>query len=180
MALQEILRQVEQAGQGEADAINSATAKEVAAILSEGKAEGEQVAADITVETQRKIEQLERQELPAAELEVKRARLDAQRQVLETTRQEALKRLNSLSSSELKQVYQGLLAGVPAGGTLRCRKADAKLLGKLASQDLGEPIDEAGFIIENDEYRLDFRFSTLVEREWQTQLPAVSEELFGK
>ena len=64
MALQEILRQVEQAGQGEADAINSATAKEVAAILSEGDAEGEQVAADITVETQRKIEQLERQELP--------------------------------------------------------------------------------------------------------------------
>ena len=180
MALQEILRQVERAGQGEADAISSAAAKEAAAILSEGDAEGEQVAADIAVETQRKIEQLERQELPPAELEVKRARLEAQRQGLETTRQEELKQPDSLSASELKQVYQGLLTGVPAGGTLRCRKADAKLLGKLASQELGEPIDEAGFIIENDEYRLDFRFSMLVEREWQTQLPAVSEELFGR
>ena len=69
---------------------------------------------------------------------------------------------------------------MPAGGTLSCRKADAKLLGKLASQKLGELIEEAGFIIETDAYRLDFRFSTLVEREWQAQLPTVSEALFGK
>ena len=69
---------------------------------------------------------------------------------------------------------------MPAGGTRRCRQVDAKLLGKLASQKLGEPIEEAGFIIETDEYRLDFRFSTLVEREWQAQLPAVSGVLFSK
>ncbi len=43
MALQEILRQVEQAGRGEADAISTATRAEAEAILSEGKAEGEQV-----------------------------------------------------------------------------------------------------------------------------------------
>ena len=180
MALQEILRQVEQAGQGEADAISGATAKEVASILSEGKDEGKQVAADIATDTTHQAEQLARQELPAAELEVKRARLDAQRQVLEATRRDALERLDNLTAAELKQVYQALLAGVPAGGTLRCRQVDAKLLGKLASQKLGEPIEEAGFIIETDEYRLDFRFSTLVEREWQAQLPTVSGVLFGK
>ena len=180
MALQEILRQVEQTGQGEADAISGATAKEVASILSEGKDEGKQVAADIATDTKHQAEQLERQELPAAELEVKRARLDAQRQVLDATRRDALERLDNLTAAELKQVYQALLAGVPAGGTLRCRQVDAKLLGKLASQKLGEPIEEAGFIIETDEYRLDFRFSTLVEREWQAQLPTVSGVLFGK
>ena len=180
MALQEILRQVEQAGQGEADAITTATRAETEAILSKGQAEGEQVAADIAADTKRQAEQLERQELPAAELEVKRARLDAQRQVLEATRHDALERLDSLMAAELEQVYQALLAGVPASGTLRCRQADAKLLGKLASQKLGEPIEEVGFIIETDEYRLDFRFSTLVEREWQVQLPAMSEVLFGK
>ena len=70
MALQEILRQVERAGQGEADAISSATAKEVAAILSEGDAEGEQVAEDIYVETLRIMELVEGLYLPAAELEV--------------------------------------------------------------------------------------------------------------
>ena len=180
MALQEILRQVEQAGQGEADAITTATRTEAEGILSEGKAEGKQVADAIAAAGKQQAEQLERQELPAAELEVKRARLDAQRQVLEATRQDALERLDNLTAAELEQVYRALLADVPAGGTLSCRKADAKLLGKLASQKLGEPIEEAGFIIETDEYRLDFRFSTLVEREWQVQLPAMSEVLFGK
>ena len=180
MALQEILRQVEQAGRGEADAISTATRAEAEAILSEGKAEGEQVTGVIAAASKQQAEQLERQELPAAELEVKRARLDAQRQVLEATRQDALERLNSLTATELEQVYRALLVDVPAGGTLRCRKADAKLLGKLASQKLDKPIEEAGFIIETDAYRLDFRFSTLVEREWQAQLPTVSEALFGK
>ncbi len=180
MALQEILRQVEQAGRGEADAITTATRTEAEGILSEGEAEGKQVADAIAAAGKQQAEQLERQKLPAAELEVKRARLDAQRQVLEATRQDALERLDSLTAAELEQVYRALLADVPAGGTLNCRKADTKLLGKLASQKLGEPIEEAGFIIETAEYRLDFRFSTLVEREWQTQLPTVSEALFGK
>ena len=81
MALQEILRQVEQAGQGEADAITTATRTEAEGILSEGKAEGKQVADAIAAAGKQQAEQLERQELPAAELEVKRARLDAQRQV---------------------------------------------------------------------------------------------------
>ncbi|MAH17408.1 MAG: hypothetical protein CL960_02780 [Euryarchaeota archaeon] len=180
MALQEILRQVEQAGRGEADAIATATRTEAEGILSEGKDEGKQVADAIAAAGKQQAGQLERQELPAAELEVERARLDAQRQVLEATRQDALERLDSLTAAELERVYRALLADVPAGGTLRCRKADAKLLGKLASQKLGEPIAEAGFIIETDAYRLDFRFSTLVEREWQAQLPTVSEALFGK
>ena len=180
MALQEILRQVEQAGRGEADAITTATRTEAESILSEGKAEGKQVADAIAAAGKQQAEQLERQELPAAELEVKRARLDAQRQVLEATRQDALERLDGLTAAELEQVYRALLADVPAGGTLSCRKADAKLLGKLASQKLGEPIEEAGFIIETAEYRLDFRFSTLLEREWQAQLATVSGALFGK
>ena len=42
------------------------------------------------------------------------------------------------------------------------------------------PIFEPGFIVETKDYRLDFRFRTLVEKVWQDNLPAVSEELFGK
>ena len=68
MALQEILRQVEQAGRGEADAITTATRTEAEGILSEGKAEGKQVANAITAAGKQQAEQLERQELPAAEL----------------------------------------------------------------------------------------------------------------
>jgi vacuolar-type H+-ATPase subunit E/Vma4 len=45
---------------------------------------------------------------------------------------------------------------------------------------MGSSISEPGFIVETKDYRLDFRFSTLVEKVWQDNLPVVSEELFGK
>jgi len=44
----------------------------------------------------------------------------------------------------------------------------------------GGNIDEIGFIIEAVDFRLDFRFVTLVERAWQDNLSLVSEVLFTK
>ena len=58
--------------------------------------------------------------------------------------------------------------------------ADATLVGKLTNVKLGTPINEPGFVVETKDYRLDFRFSTLVEKVWQDNLPVVSEDLFGK
>ena len=69
---------------------------------------------------------------------------------------------------------------LPKGGTLHCRKEDASLIGKFSKLKMGSSIDEPGFIVETPDYRLDFRFSTLVEKAWQDHLSIVSEELFGK
>jgi len=54
------------------------------------------------------------------------------------------------------------------------------LVGKLTSTKMGTSISEPGFIVETKDYRLDFRFSTLVEKVWQDNLPVVSGDLFGK
>ena len=72
------------------------------------------------------------------------------------------------------------MSNLPEGGTLHCRKEDANLIKKLSKLKMGSSIGEPGFIVENPDYRLDFRFSTLVEKAWQDHLPIVSEELFGK
>jgi len=63
---------------------------------------------------------------------------------------------------------------------LHCRKEDASLIGKFSKLKMGYSINEPGFIVETPDYRLDFRFSTLVEKAWQDHLPIVSEELFSK
>ena len=53
-------------------------------------------------------------------------------------------------------------------------------VGKLTSTKMGISINEPGFVVETKDYRLDFRFSTLVEKVWQDNLPVVSGDLFGK
>ena len=111
---------------------------------------------------------------------MKRNRLDAQRRALEETRQKVHTKLGKLGKSDLEKVYKKLVSNLPKDGTLHCRKEDAALLGKLTSTKMGTFISEPGFIVETKDYRLDFRFSTLVEKVWQDNLPVVSEELFGK
>ena len=88
--------------------------------------------------------------------------------------------LGKLSKSELEKVYKKLVSNLPKEGTLHCRKEDAALVGKLTKVKLGSPIDGPGFVVETKDYRVDYRFSTLVEKVWQDHLPIVSEELFGK
>jgi vacuolar-type H+-ATPase subunit E/Vma4 len=180
MALQEILSQVEKAGQKQVEDIRKATNSEVESKLSEARDKGKEIAEEIASETRRQIEQLESQEIPAAELEVKRNRLDSQRRALESTRKIVLANLGKLSKSDLEKVYKKLVSNLPKEGTLHCRKEDAALVGKLTKVKLGSPIDGPGFVVETKDYRLDYRFSTLVEKVWQENLPVVSEELFGK
>ena len=180
MALQEILNQVEKTGQKQVEDIRKSTSSEVESILSEADEKGKAIATEIANETKRQIEQLEQQEIPAAELEVKRNRLDAQRRALEETRLKVHVKLGKLGKSNLEKVYKKLVSNLPKEGTLHCRKEDAALIGKLTSTKMGTSINEPGFVVETKDYRLDFRFSTLVEKVWQDNLPAVSEELFGK
>ncbi len=51
---------------------------------------------------------------------------------------------------------------------------------KISKLSNGGHIDDLGFVVEAGEYRLDFRFSTLVDSSWQNHLSMVSEVLFTK
>jgi len=115
MALQEILSQVEETGQKQVEEIRTKTKSEVEAKLSDARDKGNAISKEIAVETLRQIEQLEQQEIPAAELEVKRSRLDAQRRALEETRKEVFDKLEKLGKADLEKVYKKLLSNLPKG-----------------------------------------------------------------
>ncbi len=179
MSLTEILQQVEASGQRQAEATAAEAREAVERIAAEARAEGERLAEEIAAETERRIAVLEQREIPTAELEVTRRRLTMRRELLNDFQAAALERLAQLSGDDLAEFYRRLLADAPAQGTLCCRKADAKLLGELCKLPQGVPLDEPGLIIETDNYRLDYRFATLVAQAWQEHLPAVNEILFS-
>ena len=84
------------------------------------------------------------------------------------------------SKKELEKIYSNLLTQVPKEGKLFCRKKDEALFKKISKLKSGGNIDDLGFLVEAGEYRLDFRFSTLVNSSWQNHLSMVSEVLFTK
>ena len=180
MGLEEILKQVEETGKEKAAAIRKETVEEVEARMKEASKESENVVSQIKSETARRIEQLKQQEIPAAELEVKRNLLEMQKDLLSQTKTRVMEKLEGLSSKELEKIYSNLLTQVPKEGKLFCRKKDQAIFKKISKLSNGGTIDDLGFLVEAGEYRLDFRFSTLVNSSWHNHLSMVSEVLFTK
>ena len=83
-------------------------------------------------------------------------------------------------SKDLKKIYSSLLKDAPKNGKLFCRKKDKSLFKGITKLSQSGEITDLGFIIESGDYRLDYRFSTLVEGQWQENLPMVSEALFAE
>ena len=132
MGLEEILKQVEETGKEKAAAIRKETVEEVEAKMKEASKESENVVSQIKSETSRRIEQLKQQEIPAAELEVKRNLLEMQKDLLSQTKTRVMEKLEGLSSKELEKIYSNLLTQVPKEGKLFCRKKDEALFKKIS------------------------------------------------
>ena len=180
MGLEEILKQVEETGKEKAADIRKATVEEVEAKMKEASKESNDLVSQIESETSRRIEQLKQQEIPAAELEVKRNLLEMQKDLLSQAKTKVMDKLEDLSPKELEKIYSNLLTKVPKEGKLFCRKKDQTIFKKISKLSNGGTIDDLGFLVEAGEYRLDFRFSTLVNSSWQNHLSMVSEVLFTK
>ena len=133
MGLEEILKQVEETGKEKAAAIRKETVEEVEARMKEASKESENVVSQIKSETARRIEQLKQQEIPAAELEVKRNLLEMQKDLLSQTKTRVMEKLEGLSSKELEKIYSNLLTQVPKEGKLFCRKKMKLYSKKLVS-----------------------------------------------
>ena len=117
MGLEEILKQVEETGKEKAAAIRKETVEEVETRMKEASKESENVVSQIKSETARRIEQLKQQEIPAAELEVKRNLLEMQKDLLSQTKTRVMEKLEGLSSKELEKIYSNLLTQVPVSYT---------------------------------------------------------------
>ena len=180
MGLEEILKQVEETGRENAAAIRKETVDNVESKMKEASSEAKSIVDSIMADSSRKIEQLRQQEIPSAELEVKRNQLEIQKELLLSTKDTAMSKLERLNSEDLKNIYSNLLEGIPNDGKLFCRKKDSSIFKEISKLSHGGNIDEIGFIIESGNFRLDFRFVTLVERAWQDNLSLVSEVLFTK
>ena len=180
MGLEDILKQVEETGKDRAAAIRKETTQEVESKMAEAKSSAEEMVSSIKSESVRKIEQLRQQEIPSAELEVKRNQLEMQKDLLLMTKKEVMSKLENLKSKDLKKIYSDLLSSAPKDGKLHCRKADKTLFKDITKLSHAGEIADLGFIIESGDYRLDYRFSTLVEKQWQENLPMISEVLFAK
>ncbi|MCE5296501.1 MAG: hypothetical protein LLG16_05285 [Euryarchaeota archaeon] len=185
MALDNVVGEILDSANKEADKLVQEAEKEKASILQQ---------AEESIATKKKAQQkelelalvrLKQQEISSAELEAKRIVLNAKKDALDEAFRETLKELNSMPPSERAKVYGKIIskaAGVIKNPKVFCPKGDASLIGAAVGvRAVVEKDMEPGLILESEDgtISLDYRFRTVLEGVWEKELKNVSNILFG-
>jgi V/A-type H+-transporting ATPase subunit E len=184
MALDKVVDDILEGAKKDADQLIQSAEKEKASIL---RSATDKIASERKLEAKQLDETLKRlrqQETSSAELEAKRAVLNARKDVLDLVFTGTLKELSSMADSEKARLYGKLLANgariIPQPKVF-CPKGEAKLLSGIPGVgSIQETEMEAGIILESSDgmFRLDYRFRTMLEDIWEKELKNVSNTLF--
>jgi len=192
MGLEAVVGDIRAKGQKEADAIREETKAEVNGILHASQVQAEKIKLAVEEAVAKQVKHIESQELSAANLVVKRERLNTQKALLDEVYQKALDSVQKLPDSFHREAIKSLLSDakkqIPEG-IVHCNARDMKALKELIAQEnmfkgysVGNEADmEGGVMVESKDgtLQLDLSYRTFLNMVWETGLKDASDILFG-
>lgn len=158
----------------EADEIARKAANDARAALEKARADAEAEART-----------LERNEMSGAELESKRKRLLAQKQVLDQVAAAALGRVENLPPEKRRALVGALLLrakrDVPSGGVY-CNESDRPQAEAAGFRFLGPLPGGGGVVVESSDarFRVDLRYETVLQETWARSVKDVVAALYQR
>jgi len=158
-------------GREEAERIVAAARAEANEILQKAAADARATAEKARVDAENEARMMERNEMSGAELESKRKRLLAQKQVLDQVASAALGRVAELPSDKRRTLIGALLVrakrDVPAGGVF-CPDTDRPQAEAAGYRYLGPLQGAGGIVVESADgrFRVDLRYETILHDTW--------------
>ncbi len=192
MGLEAVVGDIRAKGQKEADAVREETKAEVNGILQSSQVKAEKIKLAVEETVTKQVQHIESQELSAANLVVKRERLNTQKALLDEVYQNALDSVLKLPESFHRDAIKSLLSDakkqIPEG-TVHCNARDMKALKELIGTEnlfkgysVGNEVDiEGGVMVESKDatLQLDLSYRTFLNMVWETGLKDASDILFG-
>lgn len=183
MGLENIVNEILEQARSEVAVISIEAEKESEKLINDAKIEAEKIKTSHQALTDAQIERMHKQELSSAHLEIKRATLNAKKDILNCTIESAKEIISSMSAEKNAKLLKVLLDKYGNEGTrVYSNGRDAKLVQEMTELTFMGEIDcIGGLIIENDDgtVRLDYTFDTILENASEQSLKQVSEILFG-
>lgn len=183
MGLETIVQEIRAKGKAEADRISGETSQEVSKILADSESQAAKIKAAKQEAVKKEIERLRQQEMSSAHLEVKRAMLNARKELLDEVYEKSKESIQKLPADKNQKLLSMLIKKNENGNTrIYSRAKDAPVVKKLTKLGYAGEIDcLGGVIIENEdgtEY-LDLRYDTVLKNVSERSLKQVSDILFG-
>ena len=180
MGLDKVVDNIRAEGRSQANATVAAARKQAEAILADAKRQAEEIRARRASEGSGAAEAHLKREIANADLEARRLRLNAERELMTSLRQEVEKRLGGLAPAQREAHLKALVqqANVP-GGRVWVARQDEAAARKLGLAVAGTFDGLGGVIVESPDgaTRENLRYETLLEEIWNSSLPQVAGKL---
>ncbi len=183
MGLENIVNDILEQAKSEVATIEAEAQAEVDATINEAKAKAKTIITESQAEVEANILRRLKQEKSSAQLEIKRAGLNAKKDVLDSVYLSAREAILSFPPDKNSSMLKAILDMYGSDGTRVYSNArDAKLVRELTDLTFMGEIDcIGGLIIENDDgsVRLDYTFDRILDGVSEQTLKPVSDILFG-
>jgi V/A-type H+-transporting ATPase subunit E len=182
MGLENVIEKIQNEGKEKVTGILQDAEKQAAQILQAKQKMIDERTIQKRQELDKQISILKTQEASSTDIEIKKIRLNAEKDVLNSTYQECLNALSTLPhdkmiASLLKKAEKEL----PDAAFVYSNKRDEPSIRSQTKLSYGGSIEtRGGIIVENNErtMTLDFRYETIAELVWDRSLKEIAEKLF--
>jgi len=181
MGLDKVVDNVRAEGRAQATSIVAAAKKEADAILADARRQADEIRAKRDADAKAAVDALAKRESANADLEARRLRLNAERELVGSLRHEVEKRLAALPAAQREAHIKALVAqaNVP-NGKIWVAKQDEAAARKLGFALAGTFEGLGGVIVESADgaTRENLRYETLLEEIWSSALTNTASKLF--
>ena len=182
MGLEKVIEKIQNEGKEKITSILQDAEKQVAQILQVKQRTLEEIALQKKKELEKQIQALKTQEESSVEIEIKKIKLNAQKEVLDQTYQDCLHALSALPHEKmisflLKKVEKEL----PEAASIYSNKRDEPVVRSQTKITYSGQIEVlGGIIVENKEktLKVDLRYETIAALVWDHSLKEIAEQLF--
>ena len=180
MGLDKVVESIRNEGRTQADAVKAAARKEADAILADAKRQADELRTKRAAEGTHAAEAALKREAANADLEARRLRLTAERELMVNLRAEVEKRLAALPAQQREAHIKSLVAraNVP-NGKVWVAKQDEAIAKKLGLHVAGTFDGLGGVVVESPEglTRENLKYETLLDEVWTTSLGDVASKI---
>ena len=183
MGLDAIVEEIRAKGRIEADKIGEEASLEVSKITAEAQASAARLKAAEEEAVRKEIDRLRQQEVSSANLEVKKAKLNARKENLDEVYEAAKEAVKKLPAEKNQKLLKSIIEkNENNNARIYSRTKDKQTIKKLTKLEYAGEIDcIGGVVIENEGGTevLDFKYDTILKNVSEQSLKQVSDILFG-
>ncbi len=182
MGLETVIKDIMDAAQAEVSRINAEADAEVSRILEEANDKAKKIKGDRLAQAEDDIKRLRQQETSSANLEVKRAMLNARKEVLDKVYENTVESIVSMPPAKKEELLKAIIEQNESDGTkIYSNKDSEEFVRNSTSLEYAGNIDcIGGVIIENEDgtVRLDYTYNIILKNVNEQSLKQTSDILF--